>query len=75
MFLKFSLRWSKNGLREGDLLEGKSAYIQLGIPIRGHPKNRREGERKKCDRVGGKNKPSGRGTVQMNREGVGRGNF
>ncbi len=33
------------------------------MTICGHRKNRREGETKKCDRVGGKNKASGRGTI------------
>ena len=34
-------------------------------PIRGHRKNRREGETKKCDRVRGKNKASGRGHFEQ----------
>ncbi len=46
-----------------------------GRILRGHRKNCREGGTKKCDRVGGKNKASGRGTTSWDREGLGRGNI
>ncbi len=46
-----------------------------GVRIRGHRKNRREVGTKNCDRVGGKNMASGRGTTSWDREGVGRGNI
>ncbi len=47
----------------------------LPIPVRGHRKNRWEEEPKICDKVGGKNIASGRGTTLWDREKVGRGNF
>ncbi len=39
------------------------------MTIRGHRKYRREGGNKNCDRVGGKNMASGRGTNSWDREG------